>query len=255
MKIVITAIGMTAAAGMAADEWTGTRTSFHGFSQYDFPLEGSACKVVVPRKTAPGKPWIWRARFFGHEPQTDIALLNRGFHVAYIDVAGLYGAPRAVARWDAFYRFLTETHGFAKKVVLEGMSRGGLIVFRWAAANPEKICCIYVDAPVCDFKSWPGLTEELLQAYELTREQALAWKSNPVDKLEPLARAGVPILAVVGDADTVVPVAANTAVVEKRYRALGGPIRVIHKPGVGHHPHSLEDPAPIVDFILAAAKQ
>ncbi len=37
---------------------------------------------------------------------------------------------------------------------------------------------------------------------------------------------------------------------EKRYRALGGDITVIAKPGVGHHPHSLKDPAPIVEFVL-----
>lgn len=43
--------------------------------------------------------------------------------------------------------------GFNKKVALEGMSRGGLIVYNWAAQNPEKVACIYADAPVMDFKS------------------------------------------------------------------------------------------------------
>ena len=38
--------------------------------------------------------------------------------------------------------------------------------------------------------------------------------------------------------------------VELRYKALGGEIVVIAKPGCDHHPHSLKDPAPIVDFIL-----
>ena len=52
-----------------------------------------------------------------------------------------------------------------------------------------------------------------------------------------------------GDADLVVPVAENTAVLEQRYKALGGSIEVIHKPGVGHV-HGLDDPTPIVDFIL-----
>ena len=36
------------------------------------------------------------------------------------------------------------------------MSRGGLIIYNWATANPKKVACIYGDAPVCDFKSWPG---------------------------------------------------------------------------------------------------
>ena len=30
-------------------------------------------------------------------------------------------------------------------------------------------------------------------------------------------------------------------------------IRVIHKPGIGHHPHGLDDPTPVVDFILKYA--
>ena len=29
----------------------------------------------------------------------------------------------------------------------------------------------------------------------------------------------------------------------------GGEVEMIHKPGVGHHPHSLENPAPIVAFL------
>ena len=56
----------------------------------------------------------------------------------------------------AFYDELTGRHGLAKKTVLEGFSRGGLFAYNWAAANPEKVACIYGDAPVCDFKSWPG---------------------------------------------------------------------------------------------------
>jgi len=78
----------------------------------------------------------------------------------------------------------------------------------------------------------------------------MAYKHNPIDDLAPLAKAGVPVLAVVGDADDVVPLAENTAIVEQRYKKLGGPITVIVKQGVGHHPHSLKDPARIVDFIL-----
>ncbi|HKL22127.1 MAG TPA: hypothetical protein VJ904_09990, partial [Tichowtungia sp.] len=140
----------------AGTPWPGTASSFYSFTQYSFKLGEMDCKVVVPKKIAAGRPWIWRARFFGHEPQVDIACLERGFHVAYVDVKGLFGSPEAVARWNAFYAYLTTTHGFHKKPVLEGMSRGGLIVYNWAAANPGNVSCIYADAPVCDIKSWPG---------------------------------------------------------------------------------------------------
>ena len=87
----------------------------------------------------------------------------------------------------------------------------------------------------------------------LAEEQALAYPGNPVDNLAPLAKAGIPILAVIGEADEVVPVAENTDLVEQRYRAIGGTIKVIRKPGCKHHPHSLPDPAPIVEFVIGAA--
>ena len=81
----------------------------------------------------------------------------------------------------------------------------------------------------------------------------MAFKGNPIDHLEPLAAARVPILHVCGDADVNVPMCENSDVVEARYNALGGHIEVIAKPGCAHHPHALEDPAPIVEFILRHA--
>lgn len=230
----------------------GKKTAWHGHDHYAFSLDTIQCRVVTPKKAAPGKPWIWRARFFGHEPQTDIALLARGFHVAYCNVAGLYGSPRAVARWNTFYDYLTARKGLSSKPALEGMSRGGLIIYNWAIKNPGKMSCIYGDAPVCDFKSWPGPGKwgACLKAYGLTDQEAMSYPGNPVDSLAPLALAGVPLLHVCGGADKVVPVSENTAILEKNYKALGGMMTTIIKKGVGHHPHSLKNPKPIVDFIL-----
>lgn len=242
----------------------GKKSPWNGYDRYDFTIDGRNCWVVTPKSPAPGKPWIWRARFFGHEPQTDLALLARGFHLVYMDVVGMLGSPQAVAHWNAFYDDLTRQHGFAKRMALEGMSRGGLYIYNWAAANPEKVACIYADNPVCDFKSWPGGKgkakgspsewQRCLKAYGLTEEQAMVYKGNPIDRLEPLAKAGVPLLHVCGDADSVVPMEENTNILERRYKQLGGQITVIHKPGVDHHPHSLKDPTPIVEFIVKHAK-
>ena len=59
------------------------------------------------------------------------------------------------------------------------------------------------------------------------------------------------VLLVAGEADDVVPYAENGAVMAAKMAAAGGRIHVILKPGVGHHPHSLEDPAPITAFMEA----
>lgn len=261
----ITSLAMAAPAAEVATEWSGKPGLFHGFRQYDFPLDEVDCRVVVPQTVADGRPWVLRARFWGHEPQFDIAMLKRGWHIVYCNVANLFGNTEAVRRWNVLYEYLRFEHLFADRVVLEGMSRGGLIVYNWAAANPDKVVAIYADAPVMDFKSWPGgkgqgrgaagAWKACLKAYGLTEAEALAYAGNPIDNLAPLAQAGIPILHVVGDADSIVPVAENTAIAATRYRKLGGVFEVIHKKGVGHHPHSLKDPQPIVDFVTQQERQ
>ena len=235
---------------------------WNGYERLDFTVGGRAALLVHPQSPAPGSPWIWRTEFFGHEPQADIALLGKGFHVAYMDLQNLYGAPVAMEAMDQFYDHLTGTFGLAKKSVLEGFSRGGLFAFNWAALHPDRVAGLYVDAPVCDFKSWPGGKgggpgstndwQNLLKVYGFTEAQALAYDKNPVDNLAPMALAHIPIFAVIGAADEVVPVSENIDLVEKRYQTLGGKIEVIRKPGGKHHPHSLRDPAPIVDFVVSA---
>jgi pimeloyl-ACP methyl ester carboxylesterase len=242
-----------------AAEIPGKAGHWHGFERRDFLHEGLKCIVVLPKSEAKGRPWVWRARFFGHQPQADIALLKLGFHVCYCEVGGLFGNTEAVQRWNRFHALLTKKHGFSGKPALEGMSRGGLIIYNWAAANPGKVACIYGDAPVCDIRSWPGgkgkgkggggAWKGALKAHGITEEESVEASVSPVHKLGPIAKAKIPLLHVVGAADTVVPVEENSAVIVERYRKLGGEIKVISKPGVGHHPHALKDPGPIIDFI------
>ncbi|MET2984446.1 GDSL-type esterase/lipase family protein [Aureibaculum conchae] len=234
--------------------------NFYGYNLTNFKFNQVDCKVVVPKKPAIGKPWVLRARFWGHEPQTDIALLERGFHIAYCDVANLYGNKQAVKRWNKFYKLMTNA-GLSKKVVLEGMSRGGLIVYNWAVKNSEKVAGIYADAPVLDGKSWPKKRsnvdwEKFKKAYGLKNHSDVdTFKGNPIHKINQIAKAGFPMLHVVGEADKVVPISENTVPFENGIKTSGGNIKVIYKPNNGHHPHSLKNPTPIVDFILRATGQ
>lgn len=263
-KLCILCVGVVNlfALTIRADDKVST---WNGLEKRDFQVDGRDGFLVVPKTPAVGKPWIWRTEFFGHEPQADLALAAKGFHLAYFNVQNMYGSPKSLDHMDKFYEHLTATRGLSKKVVLEGFSRGGLFSLNWAARNPDRVACIYNDAPVCDFKSWPGGKgkgkgsaadwQRCLQAYELTEQQALEYKLNPIDNLEPLAKAKIPLLHICGDADDVVPMAENTSIIEERYKKLGGQITVIAKPGVGHHPHSLVDPKPIVSFVLSHTLQ
>jgi len=76
--------------------------------------------------------------------------------------------------------------------------------------------------------------------------------NSPVNKVKKIVRGHHPILILCADEDEAVSPAENTLLFKRNVKALNGSISVIHKPGFKHHPHSLLNPAPIVDFILKA---
>lgn len=236
--------------------------SFDGFAELDFNLPGeeAECKIVAPKKAAAGSPWVWRARFWGHEPAFDIAMLEHGYHVVYCDVVEFWGAPKAVERWNRFYA-LAQSIGLGAKPVLEGMSRGGTYIFNWAKANPTKVTAIYADNPLLDIRAFPkdtaearAMRKECLESYGITEEQLPNFKGSPIDGLEGLAAAKVPVFFVLGMKDDIVPPKRHADVLEARYKALGGSVTRWEKPEAGHHPHGLDPVTPLVEGVLAAGK-
>jgi pimeloyl-ACP methyl ester carboxylesterase len=231
----------------AADSYTpfeGEKTSWHeGFDRYDFVMDEKSlkiepfktprdegfgvkdpspgqrrCIVVVPRQPAAGNPWSWRGCYWDHQPQTEIELLRRGFHIAYISANATLKPGK---EWDAWYAFLMEKYGLSKKPAFIGMSRGGEYAYTWATGHPDKVACIYADNP--------GMNREAL------------------GRLGELAGNDVPLLHVCGSIDPLL--GKNSTAIERIYQQLGGRISVMIKDGAGHHPHSLRDPKPIADFI------
>ena len=245
---LITAICCTTIS-LAADGYTpfaGEKTTWHqGFDRYDFMMDDATgaitpikapdkdvtsfgidatlkdgkrrCVVIVPKQAAAGNPWSWRGCYWNHQPQTEVELLNRGFHIAWV-------APdpgRQGQAWDRWYKFLTEQHGLSKKPAFIGMSKGGVNEFNWGVANPDKVACIYADNP--------------------------ALYDEDFAKLGDLAKYDVPLLHICGSEDMLLQ--RHTLVVENRYHQLGGAITVLIKEGHAHHPHSLQNPKLIADWI------
>ena len=256
-----------------ASNWSGEKSQRGGFDKYSFECAGKPAWVIVPKKAATGNPWVWRGRWADFHTETDQILLERGFHIAYVDTGNMLGCDAALDIWDRFYDELTQKHGFAKKPALEAVSRGGLFVFRWAARHPDRVACIYTDSAVFDIKSWPlgkgrsdpdptGLSH-LERYYGLkTEKEILSFKGNPIDSsiIKPIAKAKIPVLALVNPEDGIVPPEENTLVFAKRYRKWGGSIEIITAPKgtkgalKGHH-FTVPDPAHAADFISRYAME
>lgn len=249
---------------LVSAQFPGKKSDWHGFTRYDFQIERRNARIVVPEKAAPGKPWIWRARFPDWHYQMDSILIRKGFHVVYIDTDFLFGSPKCVEIWENFYKYLTSQYGLNNKVALEGVSRGGLYVYNFAKKYPEQVSCIYAEAPVCDFKSWPGgkgLSKGDLESWKLvmtaynfsTEKEALEYTDNPMDNLEKMAAAKVPVFHSIGLNDSIVPPEENTYKLINRYIRLGGSATVYSNTAgkqtlQGHH-FPIDNLKAGVDFI------
>jgi hypothetical protein len=203
------------------------------------------------------RPWVWYApTFVGTLPNKSNEwilrkLLDRGFYVCGIDVGESYGSPAGRKIYSEFCHYMMHEHKVEPKARVLAQSRGGLMLYNWASENPDKVRCIVGIYPVCDLRSYPGL-KNAAGAYGMTPgelEKQLS-QHNPIDRLEPLAKAGVPILHIHGNADTAVPIEKNSKVVLDRYRALGGRMELIVVPGKGHAeiPEYFQEPR-LVEFL------
>jgi len=234
----------SARADDAYKPFEGEKSSWHdGFNRYDFVMDGQTlaitpfkrpanenfgiggapnggrrCVVICPKTPAPGNPWSWQGCYWDHQPQAEVELLRRGFHIAYIQADATLKPDN---HWDAWYDYLTTQHGLSKKPVFIGMSRGGEYEFMWAGNHPDEVTAIYADNP--------GGNEENFR------------------HLGDLARNNVPVLLVVGTIDPILLKFATS--IENIYQQFGGRVSVMLKEGAGHHPHSLNDPKPIADFL------
>lgn len=207
-----------------------------GFERTYFKIGNHNAYFVKPKTVLAGKPWIWRASFPDWHTDMDSILLEKGFHLVYVNIDDQYGSPYAMQIWDKTYQYLVDSLDFAPQTALEGVSRGGLYVYAWAKRNPDKVACIYNEAPVCDAKSWPGGKgkgkgskdnwTQYLQVFRMTEEEALSFKDNPTDNLDGLAAFKVPILHVISNDDKIVPSDENTYLLVQRYTALGGPATI-----------------------------
>ena len=236
-----------------------SETVIEGGKKLEFEFEGRNCILCIPDNPRPDKKVLWRAEFFHAFEKCDAEMFKQGWYRAYIQASNMFGNPKSVEIMKKFHDYLVSEFGLCEKMILVGLSRGGLYSVNYAAVYPEDIAVLYLDAPVLSVAYWPfgrGKTERnetevklALEAFEMTEEELLAAKLQPLDKVEKIAKANIPIVFVCGDSDTVVDHTDNTEAFLDKFRALGGKYEYYVKPGCGHHPHGLEDTAPVIEFI------
>ena len=267
--ILLVAILLANLSASHADEsFAGEKIEYPPFALHSVLVEKGWVIVLCPEKPLSGKPWVLAPTFYDvrvnpvfNMARTELELVRQGFFVVCASPGVLLGAPDPTKRWDVVYEEMTSKYGLSKRVALMGLSREGLPLVRWAAANPGKVSCLYLDRAVCDFKSWPGGKlgvgkgspedwKTLLKLYNFKDEaEAMAFKENPVDLAPKLIADKVAIIYVAGEKDEVVPYEENGARMKDQYEKLGGSFQLMMRQGEEHHPHGLNDPTPIVDFI------
>ena len=236
-----------------------TKSLYNGFERLDFKFEDREAILVLPEEGKKCGKWLLKTEYFTAFPNFELEMVKRGWCLAYIKNITRWCLDEDLDLKARFADFLSKEFGLYKKCVPVGMSCGGLIGSKFAAKYPEYVSCLYLDAPVLNLLSCPAglgvanhehdFMTEYYNATGITLSQLLSYREHPIDKMHILLENNIPIMLVVGDSDPVVPYHENGAVLEKFYKENGGTIEVIIKPGCEHHPHGLEDPTPIIEFI------
>ena len=225
-----------------------------------FDVGDNRAFLILPEKRASSEPtpWIWYApTFIENHPNLSHAwmfeqLLEEGIALAGVEIGESFGNPEGRSVFTSVYEMLVAERGMSSHPCLMPQSRGGLMLYNWAAEHPLCVSCIAGIFTVCDLRSYPGL-DKACAAYGMSEDELAGClgEHNPVDRLGPLAEADVPIFHVHGDSDVVVPLKENSGAMAQRYAELGGRMSLKVIPGKGHEVISEFFECPeLVEFVI-----
>ena len=209
-------------------------------------------------KTTPNGKWALKTEYFDAFPDVQLALLEKGYHLAYSQNKTRWYYPEDTLVHGALANYMRDEMGLSEKCAVIGMSCGGMKGIYFAARYPEKVSVLYLDAPVVNLLSCPfglgraecvPLRNEFVSVLGKDLVDMLAFRDHPLDNIPRLTENKIPLVLVSGDSDTTVPFDENGIHLKEAYEKAGCDFALYMKPGGGHHPHSLEDNTPILDFI------
>ena len=233
-------------ANWSCDEW-------YGFTRHHFEFEKCKAWIVEPKYPAGDGRWswctVWPEAFVKRVGIVD--LLEHGFYHVHIDAFAFRASPEGVALMGRFHDFLVSM-GLSEKTNLIGMSWGGFFSLRYAETFPQRIAAMYLDAPVCNAADPVCADGEriksILENCKMSFEEMTKSKLNPLNNVEVLVNARIPMMAAVGETDQSVNNDTNFNILEKRIIELGGSIKTIRRNYWGHHPHGFDDTEELLAF-------
>lgn len=237
----------------SCDQW-------YGFTRHHFEFENCKAWIVEPEFPAGDGRWswctVWPEAFVKRVGIVD--LLEHGFYHVHIDAFAFRANPEGVAIMGRFHDFLVSM-GLSAKCNLIGMSWGGFFSLRYAGTFPERIAAIYLDAPLCNAADPASPDSDransILENYKMSFEELSVSKLNPLNNVEPIVNARIPMKAAIGETDQSVNNDTNFNILEKKILELGGTIDVTRRNYWGHHPHGFDDTKPLLAFHCAAREE
>lgn len=268
LSMTVTAAEPTLKDRIAAKTKIVKTDTWQGYPRTVFKFKGCTAWVVEPKcEPAAGSPWTWTMQWADFHPKmtgvTD--LLARGWRHVTIDTYRHRMDAKGLEISRAFQKFLVDELGFAARVNLVGMSWGGFFSTRYAAEYPDCVARIYLDAPLLNFDGFSHLTKAdakgdakraavLVGPWAKARPADGKWTTDPrmpVNMAGKIAAAKIPVLLLYGGKDDVCIPKLNCEMFMKAFKEAGGDIKVVPRPGQGHHPHGMPvgKTGVIVDFL------
>ena len=217
-----------------------------------FIFNGHEATVIIPDN--PNGKWLWKAEYLDAFEEAEVKLSEMGYTRVYYRLVNTFGSYRTVRKMHNFHAYVTKKYNLNQKCCLVGMSIGGLFSFNFTLAYPELVEKVWLDNPVLNFEAWPPKGSDwqnmLLEEYSISQENVYNFKDKPVDNLEEFFSHKIPVLLIAAQKDEVVSFEMCSKRMIDYCKENNIDIKVILKPEGLHHPHSLEDVTPIIDFIV-----
>jgi len=126
---------------------------WQGFKVDEFLFEDKKAIVICPQNPDKNRRWIMKAEYFDAFQNAEKQLVEKGFHLAFLENTSRWCIDEDLHRRARFQEFVKEKYELSDKCSMVGMSAGGLISVKYAALYPENVAVLYLDAPVMNLLS------------------------------------------------------------------------------------------------------